>query len=381
MGRAQLKALLSSGSSIVFDARARELQPGSSPKAEGTVGDTDMLPPFFEHKLLKNVLLLKSVERSVGDDLDSAAPRTRLYVPFDGGRIEKGGKSLPCTKDITLATLENFFGVEKIERTRIETDLSKILVLAKTPSFSPFLLRDAFERAGITVDKRFFQISDAEADALREVLKTKLKPLAAMALNLSATLVGNAQLDLLARKLWELDDPRFLTPLGRALKIADTETIDVFYAWIGVAYFQREFGKRQVKLRQLAEGLVAKPPFPDGTKEEVVREYEEDRRQVRDRVRWAWSTAGSAFERYTKSYDALIAGGGNARPFVEYLQNVRTDFSALGARLSVVEQCLSLYDVTMSQERGSIMSSELLRDVARSMREMGGDGDSGRAAA
>src|SRR6185295_7569224 len=130
------------------------------------------------------------------------------------------------------------------------------------------------------------------------------------------------------------------------------------------------FARRQAKLRALAEWLVSKPPFETGTKDDLVREFEDDRKQVRDRVRWAWSSAGQVFERYTQSYDALIAGGGDARPFVEYLRSVRTDFAALGARLSVIEQCLSFYEVTTSQERGSILSSELLRDVARSMREM-----------
>jgi hypothetical protein len=289
--------------------------------------------------------------------------------------------SLIYNKDFGAKTLESFFGVKKIEPERILDDLKKVEVLGRTPSFSPFLLRDAFERAGVSVDMRYFRVSDEEAEVLRNALKAKLKPLAAMALNLSPNLVGNSALDLLSRKLWELDDPAFLLPLARALKIPDTDTIDVFYAWIGVSYFQREFAKRQAKLKLLAEWLVAKPPFEPGTKEDLVREFEDDRRQVRDRVRWAWSSAGAVFERYTQSYDALIAGGGDARPFVEYLKSVRTDFAALGARLSVIEQCLSFYEVTASEEKGSQLSFEILREVARSMREAACESETGRAAA
>jgi hypothetical protein len=375
MDRAQLKALLSSGSSIVFDARARNPNPGTTQDS-----DAEKLPPFFEHALLRNVILMKSVGRAGPDNERADGLQTRLYVPFDSSQVANGGTSMVCGANFSVSTLERFFGVEKIDPARIDTDIKKIAVFSKTPSLSPFLLRDAFERASLQVDKRFFQISDAEAEALRDSLKAKLKPLAVMALNLSPTLVGNAQLDLLANKLWDLDDRRFLQPLAVAFKIPDDDTIDVFYAWIGVAYFQREFGKRQARLTQLAKWLVAKPPFPDGMKEEIVREYEEDRRQVRACVRIAWSSAGGIFERYTTSYDALVADGGGALPFVNYLQNVRADFVGLGADLSVVEQCLSFYDAVADQDRGSMQSVELLRAVARSMRGTG-DSDSGRAAA
>lgn len=375
MGRTQLRALLASGSSIVFDARARELR--SSADSE----EAQTLPPFFDNALLRNVILLKTVERADSGMQDVAGLQTRLYFPFDNKQAGNGGMSLIYAKNFSAAAIEAFFGVKKIEPARIDADLKKITVLAKTPSFSPFLLRDAFERAGLTVDMRYFRVSDEEAAALRNNLKAKLKPLAAMALSLSPETLGNTQLDLLARKLWELDDPHFLLPLARALKIPDADTIEVFYAWIGVSYFQREFSKRQSQLRLLAEWLVSKPPFAEGVKDEILREFEDDRRQVRDRVRWAWSSAGAVFERYTNSYDALIAGGGNARPFVEYLQSVRADFAALGARLSVIEQCLSFYEVTAAQERGSLLSFEILREVARSMREAACESETGRAAA
>ncbi|MCE9522378.1 MAG: hypothetical protein K8S25_08105 [Alphaproteobacteria bacterium] len=379
MGRAQLKALMASGSSIVFDARARTIASDVSGMAPNGQNASMQLPSFFAHGLLKNALLFKSVERGCSSDPDGVVSHTRLFIPFDSERAGNGGKSLVFGPSVSAEKLGKFFGVENIEPARIKGDLDKLALLAKAPSFSAFLLRDAFERAGIETDKRFFQISDTEADALRENLKAKLKPLAAMALNLSATVVGNAQLDLLARKLWELDDPAFLMPLARALKIPEADTTSVFYAWIGAAYFQREFAKRQAKVRLLAEWLAAKSPFPAAEKEEIARQYEDDRCQVRERLRWAWSTAAKIFERYTVSYDALIAG--RAGPFVEYLQTVQTDFTALGTRLSVIEYCLSFYDLTASLDRNSIASIELLREVARTMRNASGESESGRAAA
>lgn len=367
MRRLRLKALLAAcPPSIVFDARARELPLEDG----GGQGGAQMLQPFFEHALFRNAVLLKTVGRAA-PDMPANAVQTRLYFPFDPKRPGNGGVSMVCDGELSLPAVEKFMSC-KIDPARIEDDLRKIHVMAKLPSFSPFLLRDAFERAALSVDLRHFRVSDAEADAMRDTLKAKLKPLAAMALALPSNAVGDSRLDMLARKLWELDDPTFLGAFGQALKIPQGQTIEVLYAWIGVSYFQREFAKRQPKLRELAEWLGGKPQ-PGEIRDDAARQVEADRGQVRDSMRWAWSQAGGVFDRHSSSYDTLISKS-DAKPFVEYLQNVRTDFQVLGARLALIEQCLCVYDVVAAQQRGSQVAVELLQDLAASLRD-GGDRD------
>ena len=344
MGRTQLKALLSSGaSSIVFDVRPRD----------SFFSNDETIPSFFDLSLLRNVILLKTVEPDEG-------LQTRLFVPFDGARAAKGGASLICAAGMTRKDLETFFGAKLDDR--CEADLAKIRILARTPSFCPFLLRDAFERAGIAVDRRHFRVSDAEAEEMRDLLKARLKPLAAMALSLSPTAVGDSRLDLLARKLWELDDPNFLRPLAAALKIPDGETAEVLYAWIGTSFFQREFAKRQTKLKRFAEWLSARAS--------EAPEHDTDARNVRERVRQSWSTASTAFALYSSSYDALI-GRADAKPFVAFLESVRGIFLSLGAQMSIIDQCLCVYDVIASEPKGSQAGIELLRDLAAGMRDSG----------
>ena len=100
MGRTQLKALLSSGaSSIVFDVRPRD----------GAAGNDEAVPAFFELSLLRNVILLKTVEPDEG-------LQTRLYAPFDGARATKGGASLVCSADLERRDLESFFGARFDDR-------------------------------------------------------------------------------------------------------------------------------------------------------------------------------------------------------------------------------------------------------------------------
>ena len=363
MASAQLNALLSAGSSsIVFDARAND------PRA--TAGQTR--EPFFNHGLLKSAILLKIGEGQAG-------LRTRLFLPFDGSRATRGGVSMACEPNMSCETLETYFGMQ-LDRAKIDDDVKKIQILAKTPSFAPFLLRDAFERSGLNVDVRYFQVSDSEVAELKDSLKAKLKPLAAMALPTSGSDVENAKLNVLVNKLWELDDAAFLAPFAHALKIPNGEATEVLYAWIGVSYFNREFAKRQTALRAFAEWLVSKPPFAAGVREEIITQFDSDRKPVRDRVRAAWTGAGGIFDRFNSSYDRLIQSS-DATLFVDYLKQARPDFLALGAHLAFIEQALCIYDAIMREKRGSERSFDLLRDLASSMRGVPDNRSSGQAAA
>jgi hypothetical protein len=239
MSQAQLKVLLTSGSSsIVFDAR-----PGSEE-------DSDRRGAFFNLGVLKNAMLIKAGEGHWG-------LRTKLFLPFDSSNTTRGGMSMECTPDMTASMLESFFAL-RFDPAILAKDLKKIQILARTPTFAPFLLRDAFERASVEVDVRHFQVSDGEVRELKDNLKAKLKPLAAMALPSAGTNIDGSKLELLVNKLWDLDDPAFIAPFTQALKIPEGEGLGTLYAWIGVSYFNREFTKRQAALRTFAEWLVTR---------------------------------------------------------------------------------------------------------------------------
>jgi len=393
LDRTQLRALLAAGSSIVFDARGRDTDgqtetpnpSADSAPAPETQEQTPPLLPFFEHAVLKNCILMKTIEHTTRyakrDEPRPQGLQTRLYFPYDSTQTGDGGISLIYDEKFSIGTLEACFGASNLNDDRIRADMRKLAVFAKVPSFSPFLLRDAFERAGLKVDTRYFRITDDEAATLRDNLKAKLKPLAAMALEVLPELINSTHLDTLVRKLWQLDDPKILLPLSRALKIDDAHAIDVFYAWIGVSYFQGEFAARQSRLRTLADWVVNKSSPIEYVHDVARLEYDSDRNVVRERLRRAWGSVRGVFERYNSSYDALISAGQNARPFVEFLQNVRADFTSLGERLSMIEQCLSLFDFTVGRARGGRLHFDALQILMRGMRDISVEVDLSREAA
>ncbi len=364
MDRARLRAVLAGGSSITFDARPRALVEKRDLQGEG----------FFASRLLRNVVLAKLVEWS--DNASSKALlRTLLYFPYNPTQIGDGGASIVYSRDQFRITLERNFGAENLDEAKFGADLAKLDVFARLPSFSPFLLRDALERAQIEAGREFFAITEYEAEAVRARLKAKLKPLAAMALDLSPDLIGGNQLEVLVRKLWQLDDAQFLLPLSRALQIPDAEAIDVFYSWIGVSYFQSEFVSREARIKVLAAWLAKKSIPLEYVAPLDLKEYQANRLFVRDKLRGAWAAACDVFGRYDKSYRSLISTGGDPRPFVDFLRTVRADFNSLGETVSMIDQCLSVFDFWMGRIGSQRVNYDVLRQIMACMREIWMDAD------
>lgn len=360
MDRARLRALLASDSSIVFDSRA----PLGVEKREDT-------KPFFEHPLLERLMLLKVID-SVGPDTPQSL-NTLLYFPFDSNAVGDGGVSLRYTHAGMAFRIGRLFEVDLKDSPVIENDMKKLNVFGQVPSFTPFLLRDAFERAQLDVEKAFFSITDNEAETLRENLKAKLRPLAAMALEMSADMLDGKQLEILVRKLWQLDDLNFILPLARALRVKDDEALEVFYAWIGVAYFQTEFEKRKPRLKQLATWLASEAMPVEFVPAPELAVHNEARLFVANGLRNSWNGARMVFQRYTQSYDAIVSGERDAKPFVEFLKTVKADFWSLGEKLAVVEQCVGVLSYWKGRIRNDRFHYDILRQIVGSMRDVTSD--------
>ena len=362
MDRTRLRAMLSSGSSILFDVRTRHVKPGE-PRP----------PSFFDYPPLRRTMLLK-----VSDQSDRAGAghglKTLIYLPYDSENTGNGGASLSFAGELAPETLAKFFNVDKIDENLIKGDLEKLRVCAGVPSFAPFLLRDAFDRAGISAEKSFFAITEDEVELVKDNLRARLRPLAAMAQQGAATtMIDRERIETLVRQLWQLDDQAVILPLSRALQIPDDEATSVLYAWIGVSFFQGEFKARQENMRKLINWLVKEADPVDYVDDRSLQSYEADRRNARLGLRTAIMTANETFDRYDQSYQALIGATPNPLPFVGFMKTVRGDFMSLGASLSLIEQCYSVLDFCILRPKRDRVAFDILKQVMSSMREIVGE--------
>jgi hypothetical protein len=359
MDRTRLRAMLSNGSSITFDARTRAAKDGEEKRN------------FFDYAPLRRALLLKVSDQSDRNDSNRGL-KTLLYLPYDAENIGNGGASLTFTREVSSQVLAKFFGVDKVDEGVVRGDIEKLRVCANVPSFAPFLLRDAYDRAGIQAEKSFFAITDTEVEAVKENLRNRLRPLAKMAQG-GGVVVDRERIDVLVRQLWQLDDKSVIMPLSRALQIDDSDAVDVLYAWIGVSFFQSEFKARQQNVRTLIDWIVKGSDPVEYVDDRSLKLYDNDRKNTRAGLRNALTTATQTFERYDQSYQSMVGDNPNPLPFVQFMKTVRRDFMTLGAHLSLLEQCYGVLDFCILRPRHDKVSFDILKRVVSSMHEIAGE--------
>jgi hypothetical protein len=360
MDRTRLRAMLSSGSSITFDVRTRETKDGGEKKS------------FFDYPPLRRALLLKVTDQSERGTTNRGL-KTLIYLPYEANNIGNGGASLSYTRDLSGETLARFFNVDKIDDKVVRGDLEKLKVCANVPSFAPFLLRDAYERAGIAVEKSFFSITDAEVEAVKDSLRERLRPLAEMAQGGKAAMIDRERIDTLVRQMWQLDDKDVILPLSRALQIDDADAVGVLYSWIGVSFFQTEFKARQDRIRTLINWLMKESDPIEFVDDRTLKSYVTDRQHARAGLRNALTTVTHTFEQYDQSYQAMVAEKPNPLPFVKFMKTVHRDFMSLGAQLSLIEQCYSVLDFCILRPKRERVAFDILKQVMSSMQEIAGE--------
>lgn len=335
MDRQRLRALLASGSNAVFDCRLRAKAVPQVPAAR----------PFFEQKCLANTILLKQVVPGKVTTEGRYNPvQTLLFMPFDPKNPGDGGRSIPYAPATAGDDLRRAFDAPGLSGDSFEADLQKLSTINNLPNYSPFLVKDALDRAKLAIDPDFIALSDKEAEALKDSLRNRLKILAAKSLDCPVDAMQSENLDLLVHRLWALDQPEKIYPLSRVLRIPDYQAVETLYAWIGVSYFETEYLKREKQMLTMAQWMVTTAegiPAPTPTQR---REHAIALGLVRGKLKTLWREVKDVFARYNESFSCLVHTEAEVLPFIEFLKTVRRDFWRIGELLLLIDQCISIYD-------------------------------------
>lgn len=300
---------------------------------------------FFQQKILRNVILLKQIKPEVSLEEEKYKPvSTLIYFPFDALNPGDGGRSVAYGYMTIRHELRKHFGAPNLSGEAFENDLSRIEALSSVPNFSPFLVKDALARAKIECDKHYFSISDVEADAIRDRLKQRLRALAAKSMDTAPECIDANHLDVLVKRLWELDDLKQVLPLSRALRIPDDEALEVLYAWIGISYFETEYLRRERQMLALAQWMITTeakhlPVSPIDRNDYLLKAS-----LVKTKLKGLWRACKDIFSRYNDSFACMVHSEAEVRPFIEFLKTARRDFWRIGELLLLMDQCMSIYE-------------------------------------
>ncbi|MFZ1992307.1 MAG: hypothetical protein WAW96_21340, partial [Alphaproteobacteria bacterium] len=234
-------------------------------------------------------------------------------------------------------------GVDTRIASDITADIALFSLFDKLPSFSPYLMRDILERAGVTIPEGYFSLPQREAGMIKARVRTRMRPLVATAFG-DENSVGDASIESLVDKLWELKDLQGLAPLIAAFRITMEEAPETFYCWLGITFFENEYLRLQPELKKMATWLSANSSPRDPMPRETLAEYKQLILRARQLLQQNWKGALDILNEYSQSYEMLIAASGSAQRFIEFLRHSKNHFWTLGGSLGRLEQSVEIWN-------------------------------------
>jgi hypothetical protein len=324
MDRAQLKFLLHSGPSRIFDVRKLQF-------------DAELSPLFKIGPLNSAILIKQSPPRDWPDAKELPPIANLIYLPYDRARPEDGGESFYFTP----ANVRGAFVGHDADNVGADIDL--LSLFNKVPTFSPYLIKDILERADITIPEGYFTLPERESMMIKQRMQARLRPLVATAFGSGDKAVSDSSIEHLVQKLWELKDLEELQPLIQAFRISIDDAPEVFYCWLGIAFFENEYIKLQPDLKTMAEwlskGAIPRDPMPTTVLEHLKHTVTTVRRLMQQH----WKSVHAILHEYSATYEELVGPSGSAQHFIEFLRPSKTHFWTLGGCLGRLDQSVEIW--------------------------------------
>lgn len=334
MQRVLLKYILRSGSSRVLDVHRKTHEAGSE--------------PLFRTGFLNSAILIKQSGAPPVAGSEALPPISiKVFMPYDRERPDDGGKSFMFTPNSFRRIVAG-----KSERggssDDLDADLEIFLRLNEVPTFSAYLARDIFDRAKLKVPRGYFDLPESEAQAIRQRAQTRLRSLVSAALASADSAPDDRRIDELTQKLWELADLEELEAMIGAFGIKKEEAPELFYSWLGIAFFEGEYIKLQPRLTKLAAWIGGNTKPRDQLSQELLCQYKDLILRTRKSVQTQWKTAIQVLSEYSQTYEMLIKAEGPAQRFIDFLKASKDHFWTLGDRLGQLEQSVGIWEQACS---------------------------------
>jgi hypothetical protein len=345
MDRAQLKYLLNSGPSRVLDVRKLHFE--------------QRLEPLFKTNILNSTILIKQSGGLEGDEFeDLPAIATKVFLPYDRRKPEDGGESFFYTPHKLRFAIMTILGEKNVDPGQLAADTELLSLFDRLPSFSPYLMRDALERANLTIADGYFVLAEREAAVIKQRMRARLRPLVATAFAGTKSKMSETSIERLVQKLWELKDMTELLPLVHAFRITGEDAPELFYCWLGIAFFENEYIKLQGRLKRMAGWMASRSAPRDVLPRGVLDHYMHVVMRVRKLLQIHWKRSLGVLQQYTATYDELVGAAASAKGFIDFLRHSKSHFWTLGGCLGRLEQSVEIWDQVCSRSGFEILTFE-----------------------
>ncbi len=319
---------------------------------------------FFKNASMNSLVFIKEplTDERAEPHPSGFAVGTKLYIPYNEANVYEGGRSVFCHSKHLMEVLNQHFGFdsEKFQKADLDRDLKVLGILDKLPSLDVFLMRDALELDGLTVNELYFEIEETQRAAIQEFIRGKIEPLVRAAYGSEQSVAH--KVSQLVDKIWEAKDTVALDSLIKAFRIPDDEAPAIFAAWKGIIFYCHEYVRTREGRENFARWLK------DGAHErELVPKAQHDlldqtRRTVIERLRDHWKNVESHSKEYDTVYAKFIESS-DAANFIAFLRGAKSVYWRMGDSLSKINHAVNCWDIMSSTFPGRKLPSEHLEPL------------------
>jgi hypothetical protein len=311
--------------------------------------------PLFKNPRLNRSIYLKHTLRMHERDprKHSRMTVTKLILPFDSGELGIGGISSFLTGDDLERTIAGQFGGD-ISSPDFKRDVHVIRIMDALPTFDPFLLRERLKRDGISVSRCYFDLSEADANKMRQYVQSEIQKIVRLAFTGDENLME--QSSTMVDKLMTDETAASLEPLRRVLQLSGEEYRDGIFAWKGFLYYSWNIDATTQFMPALLEEMLG-ARIKRASKHELI-EIEAIRRRISCCLTYLNQVAHNGVELYRAAYKELLHG--KPLPFQKFLKDAPAKFLEVGEAFGMIMHIRSFWNFRFKMYPGYLLVEDAL---------------------
>jgi hypothetical protein len=324
---------------------------------------------LFRAPHLNDAILLKIVPADDAAGISEEKPiSTLVYIPYDPAKPGDGGESFWYSEENFLRFVQYKRKLDAYDFKELDEDVELLNVFDSVPTFSPFIIELACERAAISIPNHYLQISPELRQKLTNGLKSRIRPLVVAAYEKRRVDLERSVEDLTAR-LFALKDIESILPLIQALNLPHDKALEILSSWIGLSYFEYEYARIQEPLKEFAAWMSSTRAMKFSVTFQNKEHMDSLSRFVREKLKADWERIITLSTRYRSSYGALINKGDFAT-FSDFLMECRSAFWEMADILGRLEQTIIIWRRMQRGNVGSGVSFTALLDFYTVLRTL-----------
>lgn len=311
--------------------------------------------PLFRNPRLNKSIFLKHTLRMHEREMqtDKRMTVTKVILPFDTSELALGGFSCFLNEPDLEKVISSLFGGD-INSEPFQRDLQVLRIMDSLPTFDPFLLRERLKRDGVIVSRCYFDLTEADANRMREYVRSEIQKIVRLALSGEDNTMD--QSSTMTHKLMTDETASSLEPLRKVLQLSGEEWRDGVFSWKGFLYYSWNIDATTkfmpVLQRELLETKVK------GATRVEAQEIDAIRRRISCCLSYLHGVATDGVQLYRTAYNELLEG--KPKSFQEFLKDSPARFLEVGEAFGMIMHIKSFWNFRFKNKAGALTSEEAL---------------------